>query len=182
MALTVTETSLPGVLVLEPSLHGDARGHFMETFNARDFARATGLERTFVQDNQSRSAGGVIRGMHYQLARPQGKLVRVLRGAIFDVAVDARRDSPHCGEWVGVELTEENRRQLWVPEGFAHGFVVLGALADVAYKATEFWSQEHDRSFRWDDPTVGVAWPLTHAPLVSAKDAGAPLFADADLF
>lgn len=182
MALTVTETTLPGVLVLEPSLHGDARGHLVETFNARDFARATGLERTFVQDNQSRSVGGVLRGMHYQLVRPQGKIVRVLRGAIFDVAVDARRDSPHFGEWVGVELTEENRRQLWVPEGFAHGFFVLGDGADVAYKATECWAQEHDRSFRWDDPTVAIAWPLEKAPLVSAKDSGAPWFVDADLF
>lgn len=182
MALTVTPTALPGVLVLEPSLHGDARGHLIETFNARDFARATGIERTFVQDNQSRSAGGVLRGMHYQIERPQGKLVRVVRGAIFDVAVDARRDSAHFGRWVGVELSEENHRQLWVPEGFAHGFLVLSDVADVAYKATEFWSPSHDRAFRWDDATVGITWPLQAAPLLSAKDAGAPAFAAADLF
>ncbi len=182
VALTVTTTALPGVLLLEPSLHGDARGHFSETYNARDFAQAAGCDPRFVQDNQSRSVRGVLRGMHYQVVRPQGKLVRVLRGAIFDVAVDLRRASPTFGRWVGAELTEENRRQLWVPEGFGHGFLALGEVNDVAYKTTEYWFPEHDRAFRWDDPAVAIAWPLAGPPLLAARDAAAPMLADTDCF
>lgn len=180
MALTVLPTAFPEVLILEPTLHGDARGHFMETFNAREFARVTGLERTFVQDNQSRSAGGVLRGMHYQVVKPQGKLVRAVRGTIFDVVVDVRRASPTFGHWEGVELSEENRRQLWVPEGFGHGFLVVSESADVSYKVTEFWYPEHDRGFRWDDPAVGIRWPLRSTPTLAAKDAAALPLADSE--
>jgi dTDP-4-dehydrorhamnose 3,5-epimerase len=174
VALTVIPTTLPGVLILEPSLHGDARGHFTETYNSRDFARETGVAPVFVQDNQSRSARGVLRGMHYQVVKPQGKLVRVVRGTIYDVVVDVRRSAPTYGQWEGVELSEENRRQLWVPAGFGHGFLVTSESADVAYKVTDFWYPEHDRGFRWDDPAIGIRWPLDGPPTLAAKDAAAP--------
>ncbi len=181
--MTVVPTSIPDVLVIEPEVRGDERGFFMETWNARTFLTATGLERTFVQDNHSRSTQSVLRGMHYQIAQPQGKLLRVVIGAIFDVAVDLRRSSPNFGTWVGVELTADNHRQIWVPEGFGHGFLVLSPSADILYKATDFYSSEHDRTLAWDDPDVGIDWPLGgRQPILSAKDrVGSPLAA-ADVY
>jgi dTDP-4-dehydrorhamnose 3,5-epimerase len=175
--MNVIETALPGVLVLEPRLFGDARGFFLESWNARAFAQATGLDTHFVQDNHSRSRRGVLRGLHYQIRQPQGKLVRVVRGAVFDVAVDLRRSSPTFGRWFGVALTEDNHRQLWVPPGFGHGFLVLSESADVLYKATDYYAPEHERSLLWNDPAVGVEWPLAGMePVLSAKDAaGLPL-------
>jgi len=182
--MQITPTALPQVLLLEPKVHGDDRGFFMESFNARDFARATGLKVDFVQDNHSRSARGVLRGLHYQIRQPQGKLVRVVRGAVFDVAVDLRRGSPHFGRWAGVELSEHNRRQLWVPPGFAHGFLVLSESADFLYKTTDYYAPEFERGVRWDDPALAIAWPLAEhaAPLLSAKDAAAPLLAATECF
>lgn len=171
------ETALPGVLIIEPRLFEDARGFFLESWNARAFARATGVDLSFVQDNHSRSRRGVLRGLHYQIRQPQGKLVRVVRGAIFDVAVDLRKSSPTFSRWFGTELTEDNHRQLWVPPGFGHGFLVLSGSADVLYKVTDYYAPEHDRSLLWNDPAVGIDWPLDGIePLLSAKDAeGQPL-------
>jgi dTDP-4-dehydrorhamnose 3,5-epimerase len=174
MPYTVTATALPGVLLLAPRFFADARGSFYESYNDAAFTAATGLERRFVQDNHSTSVRGVLRGLHYQLVRPQGKLVRVVRGEVFDVAVDLRRASPTFGRWVGVRLSAEDRRQLWVPEGFGHGFVVTSESAEVLYKTTEYWLPEHERSIRWDDPALGIDWPLDGAPLLAAKDAAAP--------
>ena len=173
-------TALAGVLILEPTVFGDARGFFLESYNRRRFAAATGVDPQFVQDNHSRSAKGVLRGLHYQLHQPQGKLVRVTQGAVFDVALDIRPGSPTFGRWAGVELTGDNQRQLWVPPGLAHGFVVLSASADFLYKTTDYYAPEHERCIAWDDPTIGIAWPLAahgiHAPQLSAKDrAGLPL-------
>ncbi|MEW6694972.1 dTDP-4-dehydrorhamnose 3,5-epimerase [Tepidimonas thermarum] len=179
MPYTVTPTAIADVLILEPKVFGDARGFFVESFNQRDFEQATGLSGiTFVQDNHSRSARDVLRGLHYQLPpRAQGKLVRVVRGAVFDVAVDIRRDSPTFGRWVGVELSESNHRQLWIPPGLAHGFLTLTDSADFLYKATDYYAPELERCIRWDDPTIGIVWPLQgRTPLLSAKDqAGACL-------
>ena len=177
MPYHVTPTPIPGVLVLEPKVFGDARGFFFESFNQRDFEAATGLQRTFVQDNHSRSAKGVLRGLHYQVQHPQGKLVRVTAGSVFDVAVDIRPDSPTCGQWFGLELSAENRRQLWVPDGLAHGFVVLSESAEFLYKTTDYWYPEHERSLLWSDPDLAIAWPLQHLdgpPVLAAKDAAAP--------
>lgn len=182
MPYTITETALPGVLLLEPKLFGDQRGFFMESFNARDFAVATGVETPFVQDNHSRSARGVLRGLHYQVRQPQGKLVRVVAGSVFDVAVDVRRTSPTFGRWFGAELSADNNRQLWVPQGFAHGFVVTSETADFLYKTTDYYAPEHERSVRWDDPAIGIDWPLADVPLLSERDAGAPWLADAEIF
>ena len=178
--MKASATAIEGVLILEPKVFGDTRGFFMESYNRRTFADVSGLDIDFVQDNHSRSARGVLRGLHYQLRQPQGKLVRVAAGAVFDVAVDIRRGSPTFGRWVGVELTAENQRQLWVPAGLAHGFVVLSESADFLYKTTDYYAPEHERCIAWDDPTIGIAWPLAahgiHAPLLSAKDrAGLPL-------
>jgi len=178
--MNVIATALEGVLILEPKVFGDARGFFMESFNARDFARATGLKVDFVQDNHSRSARGVLRGLHYQIRQPQGKLVRVVRGAVFDVAVDLRRASPTFGRWAGVELTADNQRQLWVPPGLAHGFVVLSESADFLYKTTDYYAPQFERSILWSDPAIAIAWPLAEhgiaSPLLSDKDrAGVPL-------
>jgi len=178
----VETTSLDGVLVLEPRVFGDARGFFFESFNARAFRQATGLDAVFVQDNHSRSARNVLRGIHYIVARPQGKLVRVASGRIFDVAVDLRRSSPTFRRWTGVEMSADDHRQLWVPPGFGHGFVVLSESADVLYKTTDYWYAEHDRSLLWSDPAIGIRWPVSGAPIVSDKDAAAPLLAQADLF
>ncbi|HTK56222.1 MAG TPA: dTDP-4-dehydrorhamnose 3,5-epimerase [Gemmatimonadales bacterium] len=176
MPVTVHPTSLPEVLILEPAVFADARGAFSESFNARDFAQATGLAREFVQDNHSTSVTGVLRGLHYQVVRPQGKLVRVVRGKIFDVAVDLRRDSPRFGKWAGVMLSAEDHRQLWVPEGFGHGFYVVEGPADVLYKTTDYRYAEHERSLLWNDQALGIEWPLSGAPVLSAKDAaGVPL-------
>ena len=167
-------------MVLSPKVFGDARGFFLESYNRRAFAAATGADPEFVQDNHSRSARGVLRGLHYQLRQPQGKLVRVAAGAVFDVAVDIRRASPTFGRWVGVELTAENQRQLWVPAGLAHGFVVLSESADFLYKTTDYYAPEHERCIAWNDPAIGIDWPLAahgiDAPQLSAKDrAGLPL-------
>ena len=184
--MNVTRTAIPDVLVMEPKVFGDARGFFFESFNERAFREATGLDAHFVQDNHSRSAKGVLRGLHYQLQQPQGKLVRVVRGAVFDVAVDIRRSSPTFGKWVGTELSEENHRQLWVPPGFAHGFLVLSEFADFLYKTTDYYAPQHERCISWNDARLGIGWPLAQAgiaqPVLSVKDqAGAALDA-ADLF
>ena len=179
--MNVLETALPGVLVLEPKVFGDARGFFMESWNAKTFADL-GLTLPFVQDNHSRSAKGVLRGLHYQLNDPQGKLVRVVSGAVFDVAVDLRRASPHFGKWVGYELSAANQRMMWVPPGFGHGFVVLSESADFLYKTTAYYAPQWDRGVRWDDPDIGVQWPLDAPPLLSAKDQAAPLLKDAEVY
>ncbi len=176
MPYSVTPTSLPEVLILEPQVFGDSRGFFFESYNARDFARVTGQDVLFVQDNHSKSAKNVLRGLHYQIDHPQGKLVRVTRGAVFDVAVDMRRSSPHFGRWDGVVLSDENKRQLWIPPGFAHGFVTLSDSAEFLYKTTDYWYPEHERCLLWNDPSVGVTWPIEAPPLLAAKDmTGKPL-------
>ena len=181
--MKVIPTALPEVLILEPKVFGDERGFFMESWNERTFREATGLDVRFVQDNHSRSVRHVLRGIHYQLVKPQGKLVRVANGTVFDVAVDLRRSSSTFGRWVGAELSGENKRQLWVPPGFGHGFLVLSDMADFLYKATEFWSAEHDRILRWNDSSIGVAWPLDGVtPLLAAKDAAAPFLSDAESY
>jgi len=179
----VVKTSLPGVLILEPRVFSDERGDFLEAWNDRRFAEIIGTPTEFVQDNQSRSRRGVLRGLHYQLVRPQGKLVHVIDGAVFDVAVDIRRTSDNFGKWFGVELTSQNRRQLWVPPGFAHGFYAISEMACVAYKVSDYYAREWDRSIRWDDPELGIEWPTgAEAPLVSPKDAGAPFLRDAEIY
>ena len=182
MPFTVTPTAIPEVLVLEPKVFGDARGFFAETFNARDFAELTGLNVSFVQDNHSKSAKGVLRGLHYQIQHAQGKLVRVTQGAVFDVAVDLRKSSPTFGRWVGQLLSAENFKQLWIPPGFAHGFLVLSESAEFLYKTTDYWYPEHERSLLWNDPTVGVEWPADFEPQLAAKDAAAKSFGQTDLF
>ena len=182
MPYTLTPTKLPEVLILEPKVFGDARGFFFESFNALDFAKCTGLDVQFVQDNHSKSAKGVLRGLHYQIQHPQGKLVRVTHGEVFDVAVDLRRSSPTFGQWAGVVLSADNKRQLWVPPGFAHGFVVLSDTAEFLYKTTDYWFPEFERSLLWSDPTVGIQWPLDAAPLLAAKDATAKLLNEAEVF
>lgn len=178
----VIPSALADVLILEPRVFGDERGFFYESFNARAFALATGLQREFVQDNHSRSQRGVLRGLHYQLQQAQGKLVRVTAGEVYDVAVDLRRSSPTFGKWTGVILSAENKRQFWVPEGFAHGFVVLSDYAEFLYKTTDYYAPEHERCIRWDDPTLGIDWPLDGAPQLSAKDQAGLSFADAQVF
>lgn len=179
MPYTVTATALPEVLILEPQIFGDARGFFYESFNAGDFARATGLDVNFVQDNHSKSKCGVLRGMHYQIQQAQGKLVRVVAGSVFDVAVDMRRSSPRFGKWVGIELSAENKRQLWVPPGFAHGFLVTSETAEFLYKTTDYYAPAHERSLLWNDEQVGIQWPLIDGgqePTLAGKDlAGKPL-------
>ncbi|WP_092971810.1 dTDP-4-dehydrorhamnose 3,5-epimerase [Ralstonia sp. NFACC01] len=170
MKLTVTPTALSELLLLEPTVFEDERGYFFESFNTREFKEVTGLSREFVQDNQSRSARNVLRGLHYQTVKPQGKLVRVLQGEIFDVAVDVRAASATFGKWVGVRLSAENRKQLWLPEGFAHGFIVLSEYADVLYKSTEYYEPDLQRSIAWNDPMIGIEWPLTGVPILSEKD------------
>lgn len=180
--MKVTPTAIPDVLIIEPKVFGDARGFFFESFNQRVFEEATGVSQAFVQDNHSRSARGVLRGLHYQIQKPQGKLVRVVRGAVFDVAVDIRRPSPTFGQWVGVELSEDNRRQLWVPPGFAHGFLVLSESADFLYKTTDYYAPEHERCIAWNDPAVGVGWPdIGMAPRLSAKDVVGRCLNEAEL-
>ena len=175
--MKVIPTAIPDLLILEPKVFGDARGFFMESYNATVFHDATGLSPNFVQDNHSRSGKGVLRGLHYQIEQAQGKLVRVTRGAVFDVAVDLRQSSPTFGQWVGIELSEENNRQFWIPPGFAHGFLVTSDSADFLYKTTDYYAPQFERSLAWNDPTVGVVWPLEGiTPLLSAKDlAGKPL-------
>jgi dTDP-4-dehydrorhamnose 3,5-epimerase len=174
--------ALPEVLILEPKVLRDERGYFMESWNARIFNAVTGLDVRFVQDNQSRSAKNVLRGIHYQLVKPQGKLVRVVAGAVFNVAVDLRRSSPDFGKWVGLELSGDNHRQLWVPCGFGHAFVVLSDFADCLYKTTDYWYPQHERRLAWNDPRIGIAWPTGATPVLSAKDAAAPSLAAAEVF
>ncbi|MHB0974263.1 MAG: dTDP-4-dehydrorhamnose 3,5-epimerase [Thiobacillus sp.] len=179
--MNIIETPLPGVLLLEPEVFGDARGFFLESWNRQIFA-GLGLDLDFVQDNHSRSARGVLRGLHYQLGAPQGKLVRVVSGAVFDVAVDVRKSSPHFGQWVGYELSADNHRMMWIPPGFAHGFLVLSDTADFLYKTTAYYAPQWDRGIRWDDPQIGVQWPLDGAPTLSAKDQTQPLLNDAEVY
>lgn len=174
--MKVTPTAIPDVLLIEPKIFGDARGFFFESFNQKSFNEATGLDVSFVQDNHSRSTKGVLRGLHYQVQQPQGKLVRVVRGAVFDVAVDIRKGSPTFGRWVGAELSEDNHRQFWVPAGLAHGFLVLSETADFLYKTTDYYAPQHERCIAWDDPDIGIDWPTTATPQLSAKDQlGKPL-------
>lgn len=184
--MNVIRTEIPDVLILEPKVFGDARGFFLESFNDKAFREATGLDVKFVQDNHSRSGKGVLRGLHYQLQQPQGKLVRVVRGEVFDVAVDLRRSSPTFGKWAGVVLSEENHRQFWVPPGFAHGFVVLSDSADFLYKTTDYYAPQYERSLAWNDPHVGIQWPLHGAgisqPLLSGKDQAAAALGAAEVF
>jgi dTDP-4-dehydrorhamnose 3,5-epimerase len=180
--LKAIPTAIPAVLIIEPKVFGDARGFFFESFNQRAFSQATGLDVSFVQDNHSRSAKGVLRGLHYQIQQPQGKLVRVVRGAVFDVTVDIRKSSATFGQWVGVELTEDNHRQLWIPPGFAHGFYVLSDSADFLYKTTDYYAPEFERSLVWNDPKIAIAWPLDTQPIVSTKDAQGMSLADAEVF
>jgi dTDP-4-dehydrorhamnose 3,5-epimerase len=181
--MNVMETTLPGVLIIEPKVFGDARGFFFESFNQQRFNEATGTHFNFVQDNHSRSAKGVLRGLHYQIQQPQGKLVRVARGSVFDVAVDLRKSSPHFGQWVGVELSEDNQRQLWVPPGFGHGFVVTSDSADFLYKTTDYYAPAFERCVAWDDSSIGIEWPdIGMAPLLSAKDAAGLALADTEVF
>ena len=182
MPYTVIPTAIPEVLVLEPKVFGDARGFFFESFNARDFAQATGLDVAFVQDNHSLSAQGVLRGLHYQIEHAQGKLVRVVQGEVFDVAVDLRQSSATFGRWVGERLSADNKRQLWVPPGFAHGFVVTSESAVFLYKTTDYWYPEYERSLLWCDPTVGVQWPVDDEPKLALKDAAGKCFSEADVF
>ena len=181
--MEVRPTAIPDVVVVEPKVFGDARGFFFESFNKRALEAAVGRPLDFVQDNHSLSARNVLRGLHYQLPKPQGKLVRVVRGEVFDVAVDLRRGSPTLGRWVGEVLSAENRRQVWIPEGFGHGFLVLSDAAEFLYKVTDYWRPEHERCIRWDDRDLAIAWPsVGGAPTVSAKDAAGRSFRDAPLF
>ncbi|ARP88276.1 dTDP-4-dehydrorhamnose 3,5-epimerase [Bordetella genomosp. 9] len=180
--MNVIPTQIPEVLVIEPRVFGDSRGFFFESYNRKAFAESTGLDFDFVQDNHSRSSRGVLRGLHYQIKQAQGKLVRVTEGAVFDVAVDVRRGSPTFGRWVGVELTGENKKQLWIPPGFAHGFLVLSDSADFLYKTTDFYAPEHERTIAWNDPTIGVAWPEGVTPRLSAKDEKGLALEDSELF
>jgi dTDP-4-dehydrorhamnose 3,5-epimerase len=180
--MNVIQTTIPDLLVLEPKLFGDARGFFFESFNAATFQKITGLNVTFVQDNHSRSAKNVLRGLHYQIQQPQGKLVRVVRGAVFDVTVDIRKSSRTFGQWFGTELSEANHRQLWVPIGFAHGFVVLTESADFLYKTTDFYAPAYERCILWNDPDIGVRWPTNGTPLLSAKDQAGLRLHQAELF
>jgi dTDP-4-dehydrorhamnose 3,5-epimerase len=181
--MNVIPTRIPDVLILEPPVFGDHRGFFMESFNQRVFEDKTGLSLEFVQDNHSRSKQGILRGLHYQIQSPQGKLIRVVRGEVFDVAVDIRRRSPTFKQWVGVSLSAENHRQVWVPPGFAHGFYVVSDSADVLYKTTDYYAPEHERTLFWQDPTIAVDWPLgDRAPVLSAKDQQGDRLESADLF
>ncbi|AJO76036.1 MULTISPECIES: dTDP-4-dehydrorhamnose 3,5-epimerase [Pseudomonas] len=180
--MKVLATELPGVLIVEPKVFGDERGFFYESFNARAFAEATGVHAPFVQDNHSRSQKGVLRGLHYQIENTQGKLVRVVAGEVLDVTVDIRRSSPHFGQWLGVRLSAANHRQLWVPEGFAHGFVVLSEYAEFLYKTTDYYTPAAERCIRWDDPTLAIDWQLTGPAQLSAKDQAGKLLSEAELF
>jgi dTDP-4-dehydrorhamnose 3,5-epimerase len=175
-------TAIPEVLVLEPNIFGDARGFFYESYNERTFSELVGYTPHFVQDNHSRSAKGVLRGLHYQIQQPQAKLVRVVFGEVFDVAVDIRKDSPTFGKWVGVHLSAENKRQSWVPEGFAHGFLVISDFAEFLYKTTDFYAPEHERVIRWDDSTINITWPLDGQPVLSSKDDTGVSLEEAELF
>ena len=180
--MKATRLAIPDVVLIEPKVFGDARGFFFESFNQKAFNEATGTNHVFVQDNHSRSSQGVLRGLHYQIQQPQGKLVRVARGRVWDVAVDIRKSSPTFGQWVGAELSEDNQHQLWVPPGFAHGFVVLSESADFLYKTTDYYAPEHERCIAWNDPQLAIAWPIAGAPSLSAKDAQGLLLKSAEKF
>jgi dTDP-4-dehydrorhamnose 3,5-epimerase len=180
--MNIIKTEIPDVLIIEPKVFGDARGFFYESFNARAFAETTGLQVTFVQDNHSRSAKNVLRGLHYQIKQPQGKLVRVVAGEVFDVAVDLRKSSPTFGQWTGALLSAENKLMLWVPEGFAHGFLVISDSADFLYKTTDYYAPAHERCIAWNDEQIGVQWPLTGPPTLAAKDAAGKRLSDAEVF
>ena len=180
--MNVLPTAIPEVLIIEPKVFGDARGFFYESFNQKAFNAATGTNHHFVQDNHSKSSRGVLRGLHYQIQQAQGKLVRVVQGAVFDVAVDIRQSSPTFGNWVGVELSADNHRQLWVPPGFAHGFLVLSESAEFLYKTTDYYAPQHERCIAWNDPQLAIAWPdIGMAPLLSAKDADARILTQSEL-
>lgn len=180
--MKVIPTAIPDVLIVEPKVFGDERGFFYESFNARQFAQSTGLDLNFVQDNHSRSAKNVLRGLHYQIKQPQGKLVRVVAGAVFDVAVDVRRRSATFGQWVGVELSAENKRMLWVPPGFAHGFVVRSEYAEFLYKTTDYWAPEHERCIIWNDEQLAIDWGISENPSLSGKDQQGCALRDAEVF
>lgn len=180
--MLVIPTEIPDVLLVEPTVHGDDRGFFYESFNQKAWEKATGLRTVFVQDNHSRSVKNVLRGMHYQIAHPQGKLVRATVGEVFDVAVDLRRKSPTYGRWVGATLSAENKRQLWMPEGFAHGFVVLSDVAEFQYKTTDYYHPESERVILWNDAELAIGWPIDGAPILAKKDAAAPPFREAETF
>ena len=181
MTMKVLHTALPEVLILEPQAFGDTRGFFFESYNQRTLA-SLGIEHPFVQDNHSRSARSVLRGLHYQIMQPQGKLVRAVGGAVYDVAVDVRRRSATYGRWTGVELSAENKRMLWIPPGFAHGFLVLSDYADFLYKATDFYAPEYERTIAWNDPDIGIEWPLLGDPIMSTKDRAGMRLRDAEVF
>lgn len=180
--MQVIQTAIPDIKILKPRVFGDDRGFFMESYNRRAFFDVTGLDVDFVQDNHSRSGRHVLRGLHYQIEQPQGKLVRVISGEVFDVAVDLRRSSPYFGKWVGARLTAEGHEQMWVPPGFAHGFLVLSASADFLYKTTDYYAPEHERCIRWDDPNLAIDWPLTGEPVLSSKDEQGEPFNQAETF
>ena len=180
--MKIQATAIPDVLIIEPAVFGDERGFFYESYNQRHFTELTGIHRTFVQDNHSKSSKGVLRGMHYQIQQTQGKLVRCTAGAVFDVSVDLRKSSPSFGQWVGVELSAANKRHLWIPEGFAHGYLVTSDSAEFLYKTTDYWVPDHERCILWNDPQIGVDWPLDGEPLLSGKDKLGALLANAELF
>jgi dTDP-4-dehydrorhamnose 3,5-epimerase len=180
--MQIHKTEIPDVLIIEPTVFGDDRGFFYESFNAHRFAALTGVTKNFVQDNHSKSAKNVLRGLHYQIQRPQGKLVRVAAGEVFDVVVDIRKSSPTFGQWLGLTLSADNKRQLWIPEGFAHGFIVTSASAEFLYKTTDYWAPEYERCILWNDPDIGVQWPTDSEPILSGKDLNGILLKDAEVF
>jgi dTDP-4-dehydrorhamnose 3,5-epimerase len=180
--MKVTLTSLPDVLIIEPNIFWDGRGFFLESWNAKRFNASIGFDAEFVQDNHSRSDGGVLRGLHYQVRQPQGKLVRVTRGCVLDIAVDLRKSSPSFGQWFGTELSEDNHRQVWIPAGFAHGYLVTSDSADFLYKTTEYYAPEHERCILWNDPALGIDWPRNIVPILSEKDRAGALLRDAETF
>lgn len=180
--MKVINTQIDDVKILEPQVFSDDRGFFLESFNQKLFEEAIGKSTTFIQDNHSKSSKNVLRGLHYQIKHPQGKLVRVIQGCVFDVAIDLRTTSPTLGRWVGVELSAENKRQLWIPEGFAHGFLVISESAEFLYKTTDYWYPEFERSILWSDPRINIVWPSSSTPVLSAKDRTAPLFNEAEKF
>jgi dTDP-4-dehydrorhamnose 3,5-epimerase len=182
LTLQVTPTAIPDMLVIEPKVFGDDRGFFFESFNAQAFAQATGIQCDFVQDNHSKSSRNVLRGLHYQIRQTQGKLVRVTQGEVWDVGVDLRKSSPTFGQWVGVILSAENKKQAWIPEGFAHGFLVLSETAEFLYKTTDYYAPQHERTLLWNDPTLGISWPVQGEPKLAAKDAAGALWTEAEFF
>jgi dTDP-4-dehydrorhamnose 3,5-epimerase len=180
--MLIHTTAIPDVIIIEPKVFGDERGFFFESFNAKNFTEQTGIKADFVQDNHSKSAQGVLRGLHYQIQQPQGKLVRVVSGEVFDVAVDIRKKSPTFGKWVGAILSADNKRQLWIPPGFAHGFLVTSESAEFLYKTTDYYAPEYERSILWNDPAIGIEWPISDEPLLSNKDKIGKSLADAEVF